>query len=139
LAHLFKAINRDFAAHFLTWNNFQFTGPGIVNQPAFDYDTHEFLWNSTGSSVGTYTASVVVTDMATLTIHLVPEPATNVLLGLAAIALLGSRKCKNTRDNCRTFSASNLETSRGRQMSFFPAWRQNQCVPSKRHFLHLHF
>lgn len=74
------------------WQNFAFSGPGIALQPSFDYGTHQFNWDSTGSAPGIYTATVRVTDGtgftdSTLTITLVPEPT---LLGLLIAPLFSA-------------------------------------------------
>jgi hypothetical protein len=75
------------------WTNFSFMGPGIANQPQFDSNTQVFNWNSAGSALGTYVATVDVNGggsgpggVATLTINLIPEPIT---AALAALAFIG--------------------------------------------------
>jgi hypothetical protein len=91
--HTFVGMDPDGDAAALMWGNFVFNGPGAANAPMFDLDTQEFVWDTTGSLPGIYTATVTATDpdmlsdSGTLTIDLaVPEPASWMLLTLAAAA-----------------------------------------------------
>ena len=100
IAHTFVGIDPDGIAAALTWGDFVFNGPGELNPPMFDPLTREFVWDTTGSLPGIYTATVTATDpdalfdSGTLTIDLaVPEPATWMLLMIAGLAgVLGGRR-----------------------------------------------
>lgn len=94
--YLFKALAKGYPE--LIWSNFAFSGPGAFNAPNFDINTQQFTWDSTGAAPGTYVGTVKVQgflspDTASLTIHVVPEPAILSLICVAlSVGLLGSRR-----------------------------------------------
>jgi hypothetical protein len=95
VSDLFEAVNQFGPGQPLTWQNFNFSGPGIALQPSFGYDTHQFDWDTTGSAPGIYKATVQVRNQsqmvsnATLTITLIPEPSSLVLLAAALFIASG--------------------------------------------------
>jgi hypothetical protein len=96
--HTFTASDAHIPPEFIGWSNFVFNGPGTAIQPTFDPETQAFRWDTTGSRLGTYTAMVTawnffsLSDTGTLTIHLVPEPASVTLFGLMAVGWILLRR-----------------------------------------------
>lgn len=100
IMHTFTASD-DGGAGNLTWGNFVFNGPNApAIAPTFDPVLQKFNWDTTGSLGGDYTASVTATDagglsdVGTLSIHLIPEPSSVILslVGLIGMAGFGLRK-----------------------------------------------
>jgi hypothetical protein len=93
--HTFTASDGYTPPEYVGWSDFVFNGPGIAIQPTFNPETQAFRWNTTGSRPGTYTATVTAwnffnqSDTGTLTIQLVPEPASTTLFGLMIVGLVG--------------------------------------------------
>ncbi len=81
----------------LTWSLLNFIGPGVPSiMPTFNPATRQFSWNSTGSALGQWVATIrasdgSLTDAGTITINVlqnpIPEPST-VALTAGAFALL---------------------------------------------------
>jgi hypothetical protein len=103
VTHTFSA----YGSSTITWSDFQFesytpafggSGTGPASPATFDPSTRQFVWNSVGSPIGIYkwtvtAANFLGSDQGTLTVNVtVPEPATALLVGLAAIGLGGYRR-----------------------------------------------
>lgn len=90
----------------LAWSLATFLGPDSHLAPVFDATTQEFRWDTIGSEIGDYVATVDafdgdLTGSGVLTIHLVPEPSTTVLSVLGAICLVAMvRKNSPSKTSC---------------------------------------
>jgi hypothetical protein len=95
--YTFLGIDPDSRPQPLTWTLDSFSGPGTALNPSFDSNNRRLVWNTTGSSLGTYTAVVRAFDgnlsgSGTLTIRLVPEPSALVLSMACAMGFLVRRR-----------------------------------------------
>jgi hypothetical protein len=99
IMHTFMATD-DGGAGGLTWGNLVFDGPSApAIAPTLGADG-AFSWDTTGSLGGDYTAMATVTDagglsdVATLSMHVIPEPSSALLtlVGLVGMVGYGLRK-----------------------------------------------
>jgi len=90
------------------WDVWNFAGPDPAENPSITADapqpfppaTATFEWDTTGSALGTYYASIRIANyfsqgpfyLGTVTVHVVPEPAGAALLGLGVLGLVAARR-----------------------------------------------
>lgn len=91
-----------------------FSGTGPATAANLNLSTREFRWNTVGSAPGTYKWTMTAGNTAgfdngSLTVNVIPEPASAALAGLVVAIIAGnSRRRRPCRDNSTSAAARSL-------------------------------